>query len=607
MDTPRAAAKNSGTLAAGRPRVARFSSEQAAHPVEQWREVFGQAMLRMDLEPLPGHDLHAEWKARALPGSRIAWAKNSPIRISLRQRMVVDPSDSISLQWATTPRVGKHMGREIAVAPSEAVFLSATDPGSLAFTAPGSLVCMTFPRNALGPLLREKDICLGTKLPAQSGALRLLLRYLEILRDEAEPTPELQHLTLSHIYDLLALALGATRDAAETAKGRGVRAARLHAIKSEILENLHDEKLGAADFAARHHLTPRQIQLLFSSEGTTFTDFVREQRLARAHRMLQSPRFDDKPISDVAFACGFGDLSYFNRSFRSRYQATPSDVRNAAAQSGRNGTGEKLKHRLRVPRSVTSSSSKWCLARNVHALFQRRADVKELRGRETDDHQRRRENETCEPEEQLARHDGDEHKRGRNVYEPALQERGCEITLDQVNAEVGDDDPERRRKTHCEGDENGRNSADERAEIRNHLGSPGNQAQRNRIGQSDDRSSAVRKHADDRHQDELSQHPQFERDADHVECFDRFRTQRPWKQHGRAVAVHRRLGREIDSRNRNDDGVFENLQGTRQKNRNHVGKKRAGARDFRLRARSKERGQTAFALLDATAELQELR
>jgi AraC-like DNA-binding protein len=317
--------------------VARFSSEQAARPVEQWREVFGEQMLRMDLEPLPGHDFHADWTARVLPGSRIAWARNSPIRVTLRQRLVVDPGDNISLQWATIPRVGKHMGREIAVEPNEAVFLSATDPGSLAFTAPGSLVCMTFPRNALGPLLREKDICLGSKLPAQSGALRLLLRYLEILRDENAATPELQHLTISHIYDLLALALGATRDAAETAKGRGVRAARLHAIKSEILENLQDEKLSAADLATRHQLTPRQVQLLFASEGTTFTDFLREQRLARAHRMLSSPRYDDKSISDIAFACGFGDLSYFNRSFRARYQATPSDVRNVAAQSGSNG------------------------------------------------------------------------------------------------------------------------------------------------------------------------------------------------------------------------------------------------------------------------------
>ena len=32
-------------------------------------------------------------------------------------------------------------------------------------------------------------------------------------------------------------------------------------------------------------------------------------------------------ISAVAFDAGFGDLSYFNRTFRRRYDAAPSDVR----------------------------------------------------------------------------------------------------------------------------------------------------------------------------------------------------------------------------------------------------------------------------------------
>jgi AraC-like DNA-binding protein len=61
---------------------------------------------------------------------------------------------------------------------------------------------------------------------------------------------------------------------------------------------------------------------------------VLDQRLARAHCMLGDPRFADRTISAIAFAAGFGDLSYFNRVFRARYDATPSDVR-AGAQEGK--------------------------------------------------------------------------------------------------------------------------------------------------------------------------------------------------------------------------------------------------------------------------------
>jgi AraC-like DNA-binding protein len=49
----------------------------------------------------------------------------------------------------------------------------------------------------------------------------------------------------------------------------------------------------------------------------------------RAHRLLAMPG-PDRTISAVAFDCGFGDLSYFNRAFRRHYGATPSDIRAAA-------------------------------------------------------------------------------------------------------------------------------------------------------------------------------------------------------------------------------------------------------------------------------------
>jgi AraC-like DNA-binding protein len=32
-------------------------------------------------------------------------------------------------------------------------------------------------------------------------------------------------------------------------------------------------------------------------------------------------------ISDIAFGCGFNDLSYFNRCFRRRYGLTPTSAR----------------------------------------------------------------------------------------------------------------------------------------------------------------------------------------------------------------------------------------------------------------------------------------
>jgi AraC-like DNA-binding protein len=96
------------------------------------------------------------------------------------------------------------------------------------------------------------------------------------------------------------------------------------------MNNLGSDEVRAAALAARHGVTPRYIQKLFESEGTTLSRFVLRQRLDSVHRMLTDPRHAGLSIGALAYSAGFGDLSTFNREFRRCYGATPSDVRSAA-------------------------------------------------------------------------------------------------------------------------------------------------------------------------------------------------------------------------------------------------------------------------------------
>jgi AraC-like DNA-binding protein len=132
----------------------------------------------------------------------------------------------------------------------------------------------------------------------------------------------------THIVDLAALAIGAHRDAAVTAGHRAVRAARLQAIKADVMENVGRLDLSVAAMAARHRVTPRHLHRLFEAEDASFTEFVNGQKLARAHRILADFRHGGRRISDIAYDLGFADLSAFNRMFRRRYDATPSEIRN---------------------------------------------------------------------------------------------------------------------------------------------------------------------------------------------------------------------------------------------------------------------------------------
>jgi AraC-like DNA-binding protein len=189
------------------------------------------------------------------------------------------------------------------------------------------------PRAALTPFVGDIEQAATRLIPRDNEALRLLTKYLRILREEPTPTtPELRHLAVTHIHDLIAMALGATRDGAAIANGRGLRAARLRAIKADILEGLGSPELTETAVALRQHVTPRYIRMLFETEGVTFSEFVLGQRLMRAHRMLSNPRFAGVTITAIAFAVGFGDLSYFNRTFRRRFGATPSELRDGLRQ-----------------------------------------------------------------------------------------------------------------------------------------------------------------------------------------------------------------------------------------------------------------------------------
>jgi AraC-like DNA-binding protein len=157
---------------------------------------------------------------------------------------------------------------------------------------------------------------------------RLFFNYARGLHQalgDLEPAEAAQCAT--HVQDLALMALGATREAAEVAAGRGIRAARIKALKADIERQLTASNLTAEGMADRHGISPRYLRSLFESEGTSFGDFVATRRLALAHRLLSDPRNSEASIASIALSAGFGDLSWFNARFRRAYGMTPKDVR----------------------------------------------------------------------------------------------------------------------------------------------------------------------------------------------------------------------------------------------------------------------------------------
>lgn len=302
--------------------------------VAYWRDCFGRGVVKSDIEIDSDLVFHAEAELLVWPQLRALWSRETAMKYSRSQTQAADGEDTFVL---IVRRGGistlSQRGREVTLQAGDAAGFLSADPAAAAVSEVDAL-SLSIPREALAPLVDDLNSKALKLIPGQCEALQLLTSYAEILRETALPmAPELRHLVSTHIHDLVAMALGTTRDGAAIAENRGLRAARLKAIKADILARLGNPGLTVGSVALRQRVTPRYVHMILESEGVTFSEFVLGKRLQRAYRMLTNPRFRPMTISTIAFAVGFGDLSYFNHTFRRRFGATPSEVRLGAAQA----------------------------------------------------------------------------------------------------------------------------------------------------------------------------------------------------------------------------------------------------------------------------------
>jgi AraC-like DNA-binding protein len=308
-----------------------FSTEAFAERerLAAWREVFGRTVCNLDIAPLDPAAFSSDAAVYQLPGLGVLFAASGAVDLTHTREMIVD--DDLSFMAAPTSRyIASQLGRTTELEAGAGVLMTNAEIGSMRLAASSRFITFRVPRVAMASLAPDLDAAVARCIPASDVALKLLVDYLESFRNtQALATPELQRVAVMHTYDLLAVALGATRDATEIAYGRGMRAARLCAAKSFIMRQIARHDLSVTSVAAHLGVTPRYVHLLFEIEGLSVTKFIVEQRLVRAHHMLSDPHMKERTISATAFAAGFSDLSHFNRSFRRHFGRTPSAARAA--------------------------------------------------------------------------------------------------------------------------------------------------------------------------------------------------------------------------------------------------------------------------------------
>ena len=222
-------------------------------------------------------------------------------------------------------------GREIMLRPGDVGIFDSGRPFSLEHRTRTSLSVSSFwlPKEALAARLDGRLPENPELLSIQPGLGRLISETTRTIDETAgHLAPEETARLFSMLLDLTAMALSG-RGGMETSPGSRADAQFL-ALRRFVERNFRDPGLDADRCARAFDVSPRYVQKLFARSGTTLGIVVMDLRLREAAAALRAPAYAEVPVTSIAYACGFSDLSHFHRAFRRRYGMPPGAWRRQA-------------------------------------------------------------------------------------------------------------------------------------------------------------------------------------------------------------------------------------------------------------------------------------
>jgi AraC-like DNA-binding protein len=308
-----------------------YAGPPAGGDYEAWREEFCRRFCQLDVEAGVAERIECTVEVTRVGALSFGAAHGTSGSFLRTRSLLSDGCDDLVLVTASAGDVlTVQRGRTVELQQAQMCLMALDDIAECAFSHGGRFTALRIPRRELTGICREAEDGLSKPLSGNAGLREIVTGYFALCAETAASLDAVgQHLMSRHMVELIALLLRANTDDGPPELRGGYGEARLQLIKAQALKRLGDADLTILSAAQTAGIAPKQVQRLFGATGTTFSEFVLEQRLLLAHRLLSDADSRWKKISTIAHDTGFGDLSYFNRSFRRRFGMTPSDWREA--------------------------------------------------------------------------------------------------------------------------------------------------------------------------------------------------------------------------------------------------------------------------------------
>jgi AraC-like DNA-binding protein len=116
-------------------------------------------------------------------------------------------------------------------------------------------------------------------------------------------------------------------------------------LQRSIETLLPDPTLNPSTVAATHRISTRHLHRLFQQAGISFGSYVRARRLEHCRNDLTDARFEQLPLTEIAYRWGFSDSSHFSRCFKAAFGCTAREFRSrecgARGMRSRSGAGDE--------------------------------------------------------------------------------------------------------------------------------------------------------------------------------------------------------------------------------------------------------------------------
>ena len=301
---------------------------------EAWREEFCRLFCQLDAAPTAQERIECTVEVTRIGSLSFGAAHGSSGSFLRTRGLLADGCDDFVLVTASAGEVlTVQRGHAIELRSSQMCLLALDNVGECGLSDGGRYTALRIPRRDLLGICREAEDKLSKPLMTSRGLRDAVTGYFALCTGIADSVDAVTRHTMGqHMTELVGLLLRSGSDEALPPLHGGHGAARLQLIQAQVSQRLCDGDLTIGSVASRAGLTPKQVQRLFGVTGVTFSEFVLEQRLLLACRMLSAVGRHREKIGTIAQDAGFGDLSYFNRSFRKRFGMAPSDWREARTE-----------------------------------------------------------------------------------------------------------------------------------------------------------------------------------------------------------------------------------------------------------------------------------